>query len=58
MREYWLIHPTDRVLTIYRYDGNAYGRPQIVALVGETPIDVLPGVSVQWAPIVDRLLVG
>jgi Uma2 family endonuclease len=58
VREYWLIHPTDRVLTIYRYDGNAYGRPQIVALVGETPIDVLPGVSVQWAPIVDRLLVG
>jgi Uma2 family endonuclease len=58
VREYWLIHPTDRVLTIYRYNGTAYGRPLIVELVGETAVDVLSGVRIRWAPIVERLLAG
>lgn len=56
VREYWLAHPTDRVLTIYRHDGTAYGRPEIRELVGETPVGVLPGVTVRWEPIVARLL--
>jgi Uma2 family endonuclease len=56
VREYWLAHPADRVLTIYRHDGTAYGRPQIVELAGETPIDALPGVMVRWEPVVARLL--
>ena len=36
VREYWLVHPTDRVLTIYRFQGSAYGRPLIQPLTGET----------------------
>lgn len=56
VREYWLAHPADRVLTIYRHDGTAYGRPQIVELAGETPIDALPGVTIRWEPVVARLL--
>lgn len=56
VREYWLAHPADRVLTIYRHDGTGYGRPRIVELVGETPVGVLPGVVVRWEPIVARLL--
>ena len=56
VREYWLAHPADRVLTIYRLDGTAYGRPQIVELAGETPIDVLAGVTILWEPVVARLL--
>jgi putative restriction endonuclease len=27
--EVWLVHPTDRVVTIYRLEGNAYDRPAI-----------------------------
>ncbi len=56
VREYWLAHPADRVLTIYRLDGSAYGRPQIVELSGETPVDVLVGVTIRWEPVVARLL--
>jgi len=56
VREYWLAHPADRVLTIYRLDGTAYGRPQIVELAGATPIGVLPAVTIRWEPVVARLL--
>jgi Uma2 family endonuclease len=55
VREYWIAHPTDRVLTIYRHDGAAYRRPTILEMLGETPIDVLPGVAIRWEPIVARL---
>lgn len=54
--EYWLAHPVDRVLTIYRLEGEAYGRPRVVELAGETPVGVLPGVVVRWEPILARLL--
>ena len=53
--EYWLVHPTDRVLTIYRLEGSAYGIPDIRELVDETPVGPLPGVVVRWGDIVDKL---
>lgn len=56
VREYWLAHPGDRTLTIYRHDGTAYGRPQIAELKGETALAVLPGVVIRWEPVVARLL--
>ena len=56
VREYWLAHPADRVLTIYRLDGTGYGRPQIVELLGETSVGVLASVTIRWAPVVERLL--
>jgi Uma2 family endonuclease len=52
VREVWLIHPTDRILTIYRLEGGRYGRPTILELKGQTPLTAVPGVSVDW----DRLL--
>jgi Uma2 family endonuclease len=54
--EYWLAHPVDRVLTIYRLQGSTYDRPLVTELVGTTSIDVLPGVTLTWAPIVEHLL--
>ncbi len=56
VREYWLAHPGDRVLTIYRHDGTTYGRPKIMELAGETASEVLPGVTVRWEPVLARLL--
>jgi len=56
VKEYWLAHPTDKVLTIYHHDGTAFGRPRIVDLSGETPVAVLPGVVVRWEPVVSRFL--
>lgn len=51
VREYWLAHPVDRVLTVYRHDGGAYARPRIQALTGTTALEVLPDVVVDWDPI-------
>ena len=56
VREYWLVHPLDQVVTVYRLDGTDYGRPDIQALAGETAIGALPGVTIHWDTIVPRLL--
>jgi Uma2 family endonuclease len=50
--EVWLIHPTDRTLTIYRLEDGRYGRQAILELKGQTPLTAVPGVSIDW----DRLL--
>ena len=55
VREYWLVHPGDRTLTIYVLDNGQYGRPDIYELKDETPIGVLPGVSIAWDALVARL---
>lgn len=54
-KEYWLVHPTDRVLTIYRLIDNAYGKPDVQELTGETPVMVLPDVVIAWDALVARL---
>lgn len=53
--EYWLVHPTDRVLTIYRLENGEYGKPDIFALQGSTPVLVLPGISIDWEALVPYL---
>ena len=55
VREYWLVHPGDRTLTVYVLDKGQYGRPEIYELKDETPIGVLPGVSIAWDALVARL---
>ncbi len=53
--EYWLVHPGDRTLTVYVLESGQYGRPEIYELKDETPIGVLPGVSIAWDALVERL---
>ena len=55
VRELWLVHPTDRVLTVYRLLGSEYGKPDTQALEGETPVGVLPSVVIRWNEVVARL---
>ena len=55
VREYWLVHPGDRTLTVYVLDNGQYGRPEIYELKDETPIGVLPGVSIAWDALIERL---
>jgi Uma2 family endonuclease len=55
VREFWLLHPTDRVLTIYRLLNGEYGKPDVQALEGETDVQVLDGVRIDWAPVNERL---
>jgi Uma2 family endonuclease len=47
--EYWLLHPIDRVLTIYTAESeNHYGRPQVLAAEGRVTLLTMPEVSVDF----------
>jgi Uma2 family endonuclease len=50
--EVWLVHPTDRTLTIYRLEVGRYGHAAVLELKGQTPITSVSGVTIDW----DRLL--
>ena len=55
VRDYWLVHPGDRTLTVYLLENGQYGRPEIYELKDATPIGVLPGVSIAWDALIERL---
>jgi Uma2 family endonuclease len=55
VREVWLIHPDDQVLTIYRLEGGRYGRPTILELKGQIPLTAVPGVIVDWDEMMARV---
>ena len=55
VREYWLVHPTDRVVTVYRLGADGYGKPDVQQLAGTTPVGILPGVEIAWDALVARL---
>ncbi len=46
--EYWLVHPLDRLVIIYRLEAGDYGRPEIQETRGETPVDLFPGLAIDW----------
>jgi Uma2 family endonuclease len=51
VREYWLVHPIDKVVTIYLLADGAYGKPAVQELVGDTTATVLPQVTIAWARV-------
>ena len=55
VREYWLVHPTDRIVTVYRLENGHYGRPDIAELAGETATQAVPGLVIDWARATRRL---
>lgn len=55
VQEYWLVHPIDRVLTIYRLQGEEYGKPDIRELKGETAVGILPEIVIEWDELAARL---
>jgi Uma2 family endonuclease len=49
VREYWLVHPLDRIVTVYRLgEGNRYGVPEVRELVGRQAVGVLPQIEIDW----------
>jgi len=48
VREYWLVHPTDKVVTIYLLENGAYGKPALQELAGTTSTTALPGITIVW----------
>ena len=55
VREFWLVHPRDKVLTVYTLINAEYGKPYTQELLGETPVGVLEGVTIQWDELAARL---
>jgi Uma2 family endonuclease len=52
VREVWLIHPTDRTVTVYRLEDGHYGGGTVLALTGQTIVSAVPDIRIDW----DRLL--
>lgn len=52
--EYWLVHPVDHIVTIYRLEGNSYAAPLVQELSGTSEITTLSGVAIDWDEIVRR----
>ena len=55
VREFWLVHPIDKVLTVYRLESGAYGKPHVQELTGESRCVAVPEVVIDWAVATQRL---
>jgi len=51
VREYWLVHPADKVVTIYLLENGAYGKPALQEMVGSTTTTALPGITIVWGRV-------
>jgi Uma2 family endonuclease len=49
--EYWLVHPVDRIVTVYRLVEGAYGKPDVHELVGALSCGAVPAVTIDWARV-------
>jgi len=58
VKEYWLVHPGDRVLMVYRLHDNAYGKPEVTELEGETGVQAVSGVRIAWDRVMRHLSGG
>jgi Uma2 family endonuclease len=49
VREYWLVHPTERWLMVYRLNAqSAYSLPEMFALDKATPVGIFEDLSIGW----------
>ena len=48
VRQYWLVHPTDRLVNIYRRQGKGYGAPEVFEARGTTPMQGYEGLTIDW----------
>ncbi len=55
VREYWLVHPVDRVITVYTLKDGQYGGPEIADMAGERAPTIFPEIVIRWQPILDKL---
>lgn len=55
VREYWLVHPVDRVITVHTLKDDQYGGPEIAEMAGERSPTIFPEIVIRWQPILDKL---
>lgn len=46
VREVWLVHPTDRSITVYRLQNRVFGRPEIHEMKGVLVVEAIAGLHV------------
>lgn len=56
VREYWIVHPTDRVLWTYQLVDGKFGSMEVLELLGKKPLTILPDIVVDWDELVPLLL--
>lgn len=50
VKEYWIVHPTDRWIMVYQLDAQGhYGQPQIFGMDEPTPVNLFPDLQIDWA---------
>ncbi|MEO1083688.1 MAG: Uma2 family endonuclease [Acidobacteriota bacterium] len=56
VREYWLVHPGDRTLTVYRPDADGrYGAPDVTDAADTASTELFPGLEIDWSRVFDRV---
>ena len=48
VREVWLVHPTDRSVTVYRLHDRVFARPAIREMKDALAVEAIPGLRVNW----------
>lgn len=46
--EYWLVHPTDEVVTIYRMKEGQYERAEVLEMRGNSSPGIFPEIRIDW----------
>ena len=56
VREVWLVHPADRVVSVYTLDAEQrYGKPAIHETAGSLTPDVFPDLLIDWGLVFANL---
>lgn len=49
VREYWLVQPSDRIVTIYRLGADGrFAASEVAELSGALPVSAVPGLVIDW----------
>lgn len=48
VREYWLVHPVDRIVTIYCRSGDSFGPALVLEAEGLRASSILPEIVIDW----------
>ena len=51
VREYWLVHQVDLIVTVYRLHDGRFGVPEVCEFSGRQAVDALAQVEIDWEPI-------
>jgi len=51
VKEYWIVHPTDRIVTVYVLENGRYGLPQIYGMDEPTASVLFPDLLIGWSGI-------